>query len=60
MVAKKKKPTKKKDLTERQKNTLKKHSEHHTAKHMAMMRRLMKGGMSFTEAHKKAQKAVGK
>ena len=53
MVAKKKKPAKKKELTERQKNTLKKHSEHHSAKHMAMMR-------SFTEAHKKAQKAVGK
>ena len=39
--------------------TLKKHSVHHSAKHMAMMRKEMKAGASFTAAHKKAQKKVG-
>jgi len=47
-------------LTPRQQATLKKHSEHHTAKHMAMMRKEMRAGKSFTAAHKKAQKMVGK
>tara|TARA_Y100001937_G_scaffold63345_1_gene86880 strand:- start:279 stop:446 length:168 start_codon:yes stop_codon:yes gene_type:complete len=51
---------KKKELTQRQKDTLKKHSVHHSKKHMAMMRKDMKAGMSFTAAHKKAQKLVGK
>tara|TARA_R100000781_G_scaffold48042_1_gene32146 strand:- start:1238 stop:1399 length:162 start_codon:yes stop_codon:yes gene_type:complete len=51
---------KEKKLTERQKNTLKKHSVHHTAKHMTMMRKLMKGGSTFTAAHKEAMKKVGK
>jgi hypothetical protein len=48
-----------KPLTTRQKSTLQRHSKHHTAKHMAMMRREMRKGMSFTAAHKKAQKTVG-
>lgn len=39
---------------------LKEHSKHHSAKHMAMMKKDMKAGMSFTAAHKKAQRAVGK
>ncbi|QDP54965.1 MAG: hypothetical protein Tp1123SUR197351_23 [Prokaryotic dsDNA virus sp.] len=53
--------TKKKQLTDRQKATLKRHSAHHSSKHMAMMRKLMlQNGMSFTAAHKKAQKQVGK
>jgi hypothetical protein len=39
---------------------LKEHSKHHTKKHMDMMKKDMKAGMSFTAAHKKAQKAVGK
>jgi|TARA_R100001443_G_scaffold8502_1_gene17836 hypothetical protein len=47
-------------LTKRQQDTLKKHSKHHSAKHMAMMRKEMRAGTSFTAAHKKAQKAVGK
>ena len=47
-------------LTKRQQDTLKKHSKHHSAKHMAMMRKEMRAGKSFTAAHKKAQKAVGK
>lgn len=49
-----------KELTQRQKDTLKKHSKHHSAKHMAMMRKEMKNGKSFTTAHKMAQKKVGK
>mgnify|MGYP003124439840 CR=1 FL=1 len=55
----KKKPVEKK-LTDRQLKTLEKHSVHHTKKHMNMMKRLMRGGMSFTEAHKKTQKEIGK
>tara|TARA_R100000700_G_scaffold25256_1_gene32005 strand:+ start:2364 stop:2519 length:156 start_codon:yes stop_codon:yes gene_type:complete len=49
-------------LTKRQKTTLKKHSKHHTSKHMSLMRRLMSGkqNKSFTEAHKIAMKDVGK
>tara|TARA_Y100000289_G_C3799039_1_gene87974 strand:- start:351 stop:512 length:162 start_codon:yes stop_codon:yes gene_type:complete len=47
-------------LTARQQATLKKHAEHHTSKHMAMMRKEMRAGKTFTQAHKKAQKMVGK
>ena len=47
-------------LTPKQQATLKKHSVHHSAKHMAMMRKEMRAGTSFTAAHKKAQKKVGK
>ena len=50
----------KKMLTKRQKDTLKKHSKHHTKKHMAEMRRRMKAGSTFTAAHKAAMKKVGK
>jgi hypothetical protein len=60
MMYKKGKTVKKKELTQRQKDTLKKHSVHHTAKHMSMMRRLMREGSTFTAAHKKAMKEVGK
>mgnify|MGYP003131337972 FL=1 len=51
---------KKKQLTKRQKDTLKKHSVHHSKKHMAMMRKEMRAGKSFSAAHKKAKKLVGK
>ena len=50
----------KKALTPRQKETLKKHSKHHSAKHMSSMRKDMMAGMSFTASHKKAMKKVGK
>ena len=53
-------PAKKKPLTSRQKETLKKHSKHHSAKHMAEMRKAMRSGSTFTAAHKKAQRKVGK
>jgi len=49
-----------KKLTDAQKKKLKEHSKHHSAKHMAMMRKDMKAGKTFTQAHKKAQKMVGK
>jgi len=59
---KKKAPMKKKsnDLTNEQIAKLSKHKFHHTAKHIAMMRKLMKEGMSFTAAHNKTMKDVGK
>ena len=58
-------PMKRKDkavkkITKRQEDTLEKHSEHHTAKHMAMMRKLMREGKTFTDAHRLTQKAIGR
>ena len=47
-------------LTQRQKDTLKRHSKHHTKKHMDTMKSLMKNGKTFGEAHKSAMKKVGK
>jgi len=49
-----------KKLTDRQKTALKNHSKHHSTKHMAMMRKEMRAGKTFSAAHKKAQKMVGK
>ena len=39
---------------------LSRHAMHHTPKHMAMMRDLMKKGKSFSEAHKQTMAQVGK
>tara|TARA_Y100001938_G_C7991472_1_gene379748 strand:- start:527 stop:676 length:150 start_codon:yes stop_codon:yes gene_type:complete len=47
-------------LTTRQKNTLAKHSEHHSKEHMNFMKRKMREGISFSKAHKLAQAKVGK
>ena len=47
-------------LTTRQQQTMKKHSQHHSKKHMQYMRNSMMRGATFTQAHKRAQKAVGK
>jgi len=47
-------------LTQRQKDTMKRHSKHHTKKHMAMMTKLMKEGKTFGESHKITMKAIGK
>ena len=61
MVTKRKrKPVKKKGLSKRQEASMKRHSKHHTAKHMKYMKNLMMKGSTFTAAHKKAQKAVGR
>jgi len=49
----------KKELTARQKATMKKHSEHHSAKHMAEMKKAMLAGKTFTQAHNIAKKKVG-
>jgi len=46
-------------LTKRQQETMKRHGEHHTAKHLRDMLKRMKKGTSFTAAHKASQKAVG-
>ena len=47
-------------LTPSQTKRLKKHSDHHSAKHMNEMKKDMKSGSTFTEAHNKAMKKVGK
>tara|TARA_R100000231_G_C5285240_1_gene152890 strand:+ start:221 stop:403 length:183 start_codon:yes stop_codon:yes gene_type:complete len=57
---KRRKSSKTKELTKRQKDALKKHSKHHSSKHMASMRKMMRKGKTFTQAHKSAMKKVGK
>ena len=47
-------------LTTKQKATLKKHSVHHSKKHMAMMNALMNKGKLFKFAHRQALKIAGK
>jgi len=51
---------KSKKLTKRQQATLRKHSRHHTKKHMAFMRSQMRKGKTFTASHKTAMRRVGK
>ena len=60
MLKPKKKSSKSKKLTKSQTDTLKKHSVHHTKKHMSFMRSEMKKGNTFTKAHTAAMKKVGK
>ena len=47
-------------LTKRQQQTMKKHAKHHSKKHIQYMKNSMLRGATFTQAHKRAQKAVGK
>ena len=47
-------------LTKRQQTALKRHSVHHTAKHMSEMRKMMRSGKTFTQAHRATMKKVGK
>ena len=49
-------------LTTRQKNTLARHQKAHghTKAHMDFMKRKMREGMSFTEAHRLAMRKKGK
>jgi hypothetical protein len=47
-------------LNKRQQTAMKRHGEHHTAKHLRDMLKRMKKGKSFTEAHRASQKAVGR
>ena len=47
-------------LTKRQQSAMVKHGKHHTGKHIRDMKKRMVKGDSFTTAHKKSQKAVGR
>tara|TARA_Y100001951_G_C11281993_1_gene266038 strand:+ start:1310 stop:1483 length:174 start_codon:yes stop_codon:yes gene_type:complete len=47
-------------LTKRQQDTMKRHAKHHTKKHIKYMYNSMNRGATFTQAHKRAMKAVGK
>ena len=47
-------------LTKRQQDAMKKHSKHHTKKHMQYMYNSMVRGNSFSKAHVNAQKNVGR
>jgi len=47
-------------LNKRQEGAMKRHSKHHTAKHLKEMVSLMKKGKTFTDSHKIAMKKVGK
>tara|TARA_R100001163_G_C5065670_1_gene203678 strand:+ start:825 stop:977 length:153 start_codon:yes stop_codon:yes gene_type:complete len=48
------------ELTQKQKQQLKKHEKHHTKQHMNFMKSEMRKGVSFTASHKKAMAKVGK
>ena len=50
----------KKDLSPRQKALMKEHKVHHTKEHMSMMRKLMKEGFCFEQAHEMTMKKIGK
>ncbi len=41
-------------LTKRQQDTMKKHSKHHSKKHMQYMHNSMRRGATFTQAHNRA------
>ena len=47
-------------LKKRQEDAMRRHSKHHSKKHMDLMRELMKDGKTFTEAHELAMEKVGK
>ena len=47
-------------LTKSQQKAMKKHSKHHTKKHILYMYNSMRRGSSFSKSHKNAQKKVGK
>lgn len=47
-------------LNARQINTMVKHSEHHSKKHIEFMVNAINNGASFSESHKMAMNEVGK
>ena len=49
-----------KDLTPRQRKTMNSHARHHSLKHMREMANAMKKVSTFSQAHSKAMKKVGK
>ena len=50
----------KKNLNQLQQRLMKAHAEHHSKKHLAMMKKLMLAGNCFQQAHAKTIKAIGK
>ena len=49
-----------KRLTKRQISAMRRHSKHHTKKHLKAMATAMRKGSSFTKSHKVAMRKVGK
>ena len=49
-----------KGLSPRQKKTMRRHSRHHSMKHMIAMASAMKKGRTFGQAHRSAMRKVGK
>tara|TARA_A100000171_G_C2134445_1_gene149097 strand:+ start:2957 stop:3130 length:174 start_codon:yes stop_codon:yes gene_type:complete len=47
-------------LNKRQMTAMRKHSKHHTIKHIRAMVKAMKKGKSFTQSHNSAMRKVGK
>ena len=47
-------------LNKRQVTAIRKHSKHHTAKHLRSMISAMRKGRTFTQSHKSAMKKVGR
>ena len=47
-------------LTKRQISAMKRHSRHHTKKHLRAMVTAMKKGSTFTNSHKRAMRKVGR
>jgi|TARA_R100000030_G_scaffold85745_1_gene69071 hypothetical protein len=47
-------------LNVRQQNAMRRHSKHHTAKHLRSMVTSMKKGKTFKQSHQIAMKKVGK
>jgi len=47
-------------LNKRQVTAMKRHSKHHTAKHIRAMAVAMKKGQTFAQSHKTAMKKAGK
>ena len=46
-------------LTAAQKQKLQEHAAHHSQKHLEFMKRKMRAGDTFAQAHKKAKAKVG-
>ena len=49
-----------KGLKPSQKKTMNKHAKHHSLKHMRSMANAIKKGATFSKAHTKAMRSVGK
>tara|TARA_R110002072_G_scaffold268173_1_gene427186 strand:+ start:190 stop:369 length:180 start_codon:yes stop_codon:yes gene_type:complete len=49
-----------KELSKGQKDLMREHKVHHTAKHMGMMKKLMLDGYCFQQAHTITMKKIGK